>query len=95
MHSPLWWAELLENTKLVEVVECAELPDGVIMWEDDLRYGIEHRGWSQELANANFEQIAYGYDHEPYLTHFVLIATKKEEPPDPDCSVAQEGETTL
>ena len=78
MHSPSWWAALLEDSGLVCIEECTELQDGVIMWEDELRYNIEHRGWSQELASTNFSQIAYGYDHEPYLTHFVLIATKKE-----------------
>jgi SAM-dependent methyltransferase len=75
-HSPHWWRALLEETGLVRTVECAELEDGVVLWEAELLYHIESCGWSAERAQSDFAQMAYGHDNEPYLTHFVLTVQK-------------------
>jgi len=76
-HSPAWWAALLERTELVRVVACEELPDGVVMWEDELRFNIESGAYAAGQAATDFAQYAYGYANEPYLTHFVLTAEKR------------------
>ena len=75
-HSPGWWQALLEETGLVRTVECTELGDGVVMWEDELAHNIEREAWSLADAERDLSQIAYGYQREPYLTHFVLVAEK-------------------
>ncbi|MFQ6026336.1 MAG: SAM-dependent methyltransferase, partial [Dehalococcoidia bacterium] len=33
-HSPTWWRDLFEECGMVEVLECVELEDGPVMWED-------------------------------------------------------------
>jgi SAM-dependent methyltransferase len=77
-HSPQWWAELLDETGIVDIAECTELEDGVVMWEDELLYNIERCGWPEDRANTDFAQIAYGYAKRPYLTHFVLTVQKRK-----------------
>lgn len=76
-HSPQWWKDLLEKTEQADEIEAKELDDGVIMWEDELKYNIEACGWDLESANRDYSQIAYGQKASPYLTHFILTARKK------------------
>ena len=53
-HSPGWWKELLSSTGMVRVVECVELEDGPIMWEDKLAYDLARANWSE----AKVEQVS-------------------------------------
>ena len=79
-HSPLWWQELFESCGVVEVLECMELEDGLVMWEDEFLYRGERASWSEDwLAKARWlaEQILYGRDHRPYLTHFIATVEKR------------------
>jgi hypothetical protein len=46
------------------------------MWEDELAYNIENESWTLAQAEHDLSQIAHGYAHEPYLTHFVLAVEK-------------------
>ena len=60
---------------------CEELEDGLVMWEDDFLYRGERASWTDswlERASWLGEQIIYGQDHRPYLTHF--IATVEKQP---------------
>ena len=47
-HSPSWWKAVFEETRLVNVVGCDELEEGVIMWEDDVIYDGERAGWTDD-----------------------------------------------
>ena len=78
-HSPGWWRHLFEATGDVDVVECAELADGPMYWEDDFLYRGESRGWDA----ANFkdalwliEHILHGRSQQPYLTHYMATLQK-------------------
>jgi SAM-dependent methyltransferase len=71
-HSPHWWADRFRETGLVTVLSVEELPDGVVMWEDEVLWNLERGPKSPEESLVDARQIAYGYNHRPYLTHFVL-----------------------
>ena len=78
-HSPGWWRELFEAIGDVDVLECAELEDGAVYWEDDFLYRGESRGW--DVANFEdalwlIEHILHGRSHRPYLTHYMATLRK-------------------
>ena len=65
---------------MVDVIECRELEDGAILWEDDVLYGAEQVQWRESyFQNAKWliDHIVYGFDHRPYLTHFVAVVEKR------------------
>ena len=79
-HSPPWWRELFERCELVDVLECGELEDGLVMWEDEFLYRGERDSWSDAwFAKHRWlaEHILYGRDHRPYLTHFIATVEKR------------------
>lgn len=80
-HCPDWWRSLFDRTGVVEVLDCAEIADGQVMWEDQFLYSGERAGWSQAwLTGATWlaDQLVYGQNNRPYLTH--LIATVEKRP---------------
>lgn len=80
-HSPPWWKNLMEASGLLDVIHCDELAEGRILWEDEVLYGGERSGWSASyLRNGQWliDQIIFGRDHRPYLTHFMATAQKRE-----------------
>ena len=79
-HSPPWWRKLFERCELVDVLECSELEDGLVMWEDEFLYRGERASWNGAwLAKHRWlaEHILYGRDHRPYLTHFLATVEKR------------------
>ena len=79
-HSPPWWREIFERSELVDVLECSELEDGLVMWEDEFLYRGDRASWSGTwLAEHRWlaEHIFYGRDHHPYLTHFIATVEKR------------------
>lgn len=79
-HSPPWWRRLFERCGLVDVLECAELVDGLIMWEDEFLYSAEQASWNETWVNKGTwlaDQLIYGRDHRPYLTHFIATVEKR------------------
>ncbi len=79
-HSAAWWKDLVVKTEAMDFVKSNDLDDGVILWEDELAFNIEKWGWEEERANRDYSEISYGYNHSPYLTHFILTAKKKNQP---------------
>ena len=68
------------NAVRLDVLECAELEDGAVYWEDDFLYRGESRGW--EVANFKdalwlIEHISHGRSHRPYLTHYMATLRKR------------------
>ncbi len=58
----------LEATRLAGVVECCELPEGLIMWEDEVLCHGERAGWTDEWygkAKWLIDQLTYSRDHRP------------------------------
>ncbi len=80
-HSPSWWKALFESTRLVDVVDSRELPDGLVMWEDDVLYSGERAGWTDswyENSKWLIDQLVYSRDHRPSLTHYIANMQKKD-----------------
>lgn len=79
-HSPGWWREVFERTRLVEVIDSRELPDGLVMWEDEVLHHGETAGWDDgwwEKAGWLVEQLLWSRTGTPRLTHYVLTAKKR------------------
>ncbi len=76
-HSPPWWGEQFVATGLVSLLECQELSEGQILWEDDTLDSIA-RGQSPEQALRDANQILFGrrYPEFPVLTHFLLMVQR-------------------
>lgn len=73
---PAWWRALFEDSGLVDVIECDELDDGRVFWEDDILYRGDKAEWNDAFlreARWLIDQIVYGQSHRLYLTH--LAAT--------------------
>jgi SAM-dependent methyltransferase len=74
-HSPSWWRDLLTNTGLVRNAVSEELEDGVIFWEDDVLYHLDHGG-ALDVAMRDADQYTFRLAGMPYLTHFLLSAER-------------------
>ena len=80
-HSPPWWGALFEETRLVDILNCEELHDGLVMWEDDVLYHGERAGWGSawfEKSKWLIDQIVFSRHHQPALTHYIATAEKKD-----------------
>jgi hypothetical protein len=74
-HSPTWWKKLLDKTGLMRDASSEELDDGVIFWEDDVLYNLDHGG-DVESAAKDADQYTFRQAGMPYLTHFILSAER-------------------
>jgi len=80
-HSPPWWRALFEETRLVDILTCEELDDGLVMWEDDVLYDGERAGWDREWFDKSkwlIDQLVFSRDHRPCLTHYIATVEKKD-----------------
>ena len=80
-HSPSWWKAVFESTRLVDIVDSRELPDGLVMWEDDVLHSGERAGWTDswyEKSKWLIDQLVYSRDHRPSLTHYIADIQKKD-----------------
>ena len=80
-HSPPWWRALFEETRLVDLLNCEELHDGLVMWEDDVLYHGEHAGWDRpwfEKSKWLINQIIFSRHRGPALTHYIATVEKKD-----------------
>ncbi len=80
-HSPSWWSDVFEQTRLLDVMECTELRDGRVMWEDGVAYHGQRAGWTDEWYDKSewlIDQLVNGRDRRPYLTHYVATTQKKD-----------------
>ena len=79
-HSPSWWRKQFLATGMLEVVECSQLDDGLVMWEDEMLHHGERAGWTSEWhskAQWLVEQLLFSRDHSPSLTHYIATLEKK------------------
>ena len=79
MHSPPWWATLCRDSALLEVESCSELEDAEVLYEDLVRYQIEHDLEPADVQ-ASIQEIEYGRVHRPAKTLFVLSAVRRQTP---------------
>jgi SAM-dependent methyltransferase len=76
MHSPGWWEDLFLRSGLLDVEECFELRDAVTIYEDHVRYQMEHSLDAHDVQ-MSLAQLEYGRSNRPYKTLFVLAARKR------------------
>lgn len=80
LHSPSWWEELFAQSGVLDVQECSELDDGVIMHEEKLA-AAPSRGYlgmaAAQARDLEMRQVLYGREHEPQMTVFLAAASKK------------------
>ncbi|MFN0313836.1 MAG: SAM-dependent methyltransferase [Burkholderiales bacterium] len=80
-HSPGWWRNHFLSCQNLEVTLAREVPDGDILWEDDVLYRCERQGWSAEYLGYSawlIRQIVHGRKATPALTHCMVVATKRD-----------------
>jgi len=78
MHSPDWWESLFSRSGLLDVYECFELEDATILYEDGVRYQIEHNLDPHDVR-MSLAQLEYGRSNQPYKTLFVISGRKRAE----------------
>lgn len=79
-HSPQWWRDRFLATGWVDVLECVELEDGLVMWEDEILHHGELAGWTEEWhqkARWLVDQVLFSRHHTPALTHYVASFEKR------------------
>jgi SAM-dependent methyltransferase len=76
MHSPAWWEKLFQDTGLLQVESCFELEDAEVLYEDLVKYQIEH-DLDPADVDISIQQIEYGRTHRPAKTLFVLSAVTR------------------
>jgi SAM-dependent methyltransferase len=74
-HTPNWWRNLLENSGLLQVECCEELEDADVLYEEMVRYEHEHNIDPFDVEMC-LDQFAWGRDHRPRKSLFVLAAHK-------------------
>jgi SAM-dependent methyltransferase len=82
-HSPAWWRTHVESSGAFAVETCDEVPDGDILWEDDVLYRGDRAGWSEQyLARSGWlmRHILHGRSSRPALTHMMLVASRRQGP---------------
>jgi SAM-dependent methyltransferase len=76
MHSPPWWEKLFSHLGLLHVESCYELEDAEVLYEDLVKYQIEH-DLDPADVQVSIQQIEYGRSHRPAKTLFVLTAVRR------------------
>jgi hypothetical protein len=76
MHSPQWWEKLFWDSGLLQVESCCEFEDAQVLYEDLVKYQIEH-DLDPADVRVSVQQIEYGRSHRPAKTLFVLTAVRR------------------
>lgn len=78
-HSPAWWRRHFEANGPLAVRVAMEVPDGDVLWEDDVLYRGDRAGWSAQFLERSgwlIRQIVHGRTAEPSLTHCLVVGEK-------------------
>jgi len=81
LHSPAWWRELMTACGDLDVRECAELDDGVIMHEEKLAAAPSraYLGMTEaEARDIEMRQVLYGREHDARMTVFLAATSRKD-----------------
>ena len=79
-HSPGWWRNHFASSEDLEVTLAREVPDGDVLWEDDVLYRCERDGWSAGYLERSawlIRLILHGSTSLPVLTHCLVVAAKR------------------
>ena len=78
-HSPGWWRRHFEANGPLTVRVAMEIPDGDLLWEDDVLYRGDRAGWSAQFLEQSgwlIRQIVHGRTAQPSLTHCLVMGEK-------------------
>jgi hypothetical protein len=71
-HTPGWWKDLLDEAGL-NVLDCRELEDADVLYEDMVRYEHEH-GTDLFDVEMCLEQMAWAQHNKPKKSLFTITA---------------------
>jgi SAM-dependent methyltransferase len=80
LHSPPWWESLFHQTDDLDVINCHELEDGRILYEERFISAppVAYSGFTpQQTRGIDRRIIVYGRSHTPYMTLFLLSTVKQ------------------
>jgi cyclopropane fatty-acyl-phospholipid synthase-like methyltransferase len=78
-HSTDWWRRHLSASDQLNAVTAREVPDGDILWEDDILYRCRRANWRADyLAQCAWlvRHVLHGQLSSPSLTHCIVLATR-------------------
>jgi cyclopropane fatty-acyl-phospholipid synthase-like methyltransferase len=75
-HTPAWWQELFQSSGLLDVLDCHELEDAGVLYEDMVLFEDEHRIDPFDVAIC-LEQIEWAISgNRPQKSLFTITARK-------------------
>jgi len=74
-HTPEWWRDLFDRSGMLRVVDCHELEDAHILYEDLVLYEHEHNLDPFDVE-ISLQQIEWGRHHRPRKSLFTITAEK-------------------
>jgi SAM-dependent methyltransferase len=75
-HTPAWWRDLFERSGLLEVLDCHELEDADVLYEDMVLFEHEH-GTDPFDVEICLEQIEWGQHNRPKKSLFTITARRR------------------
>jgi SAM-dependent methyltransferase len=74
-HTPRWWQDLFERSGLLRVLDCHELEDADVLYEDLVLYQHEH-DLDPFDVEISLQQIEWGRHNRPRKSLFTITAYK-------------------
>ncbi len=75
-HTPAWWRDLFARSGLLDVLDCHELEDADVLYEDMVRFEHEHGTDPFDVAIC-LEQIEWAQQNRPRKSLFTITARKR------------------
>ncbi len=74
-HTPGWWRDLFSRSGLLQVLDCHELEDADVLYEDLVRYEHENQ-IDPDDVQISIQQIQWGCTNRPRKSLFTITALK-------------------
>ena len=75
-HTPGWWQDLFESSGAYQVLDCRDVPDADVLYQDSVLFEHEHGIDPFDVA-ISLEQIEWGrHGNRPYKSLFALAARR-------------------
>jgi cyclopropane fatty-acyl-phospholipid synthase-like methyltransferase len=75
-HTPQWWQDLFASSGLLQVLDCHELEDADVLYEDYALYEHEHNIDPFDVE-ISLQQIEWGWHHKPRKSLFTITSCKR------------------
>lgn len=72
-HSPGWWQDFFQASRLLDVETCYELDDAEVLYQELIRYEFENDIDPFDVQ-ISLDQLEWGHTHKPHKSLFVLAA---------------------